>query len=103
MVFSDMKDMVMRNTVLLGITIAVLAAFVNQLVISFINDIIIPIIDRDGDNDNEPDINKIANYTVKINGITFKIGAFVLALIRFILVLFFIFIVCYILLKSKKP
>ncbi len=102
MVLGDMKDMIMRNTVLLGITIAVLAAFVNQLVISFINDIILPIIDRDGDDNNEPDINKIANYKVKVNGITFKIGAFILALIRFVLVLFFIFIVCYILLKTKK-
>lgn len=92
----------MKNTALLGITIAVIAAFVNQLVFSFINDIIIPIIDRDGDNDNEPDINKLSNYKVKINGITFKTGAFILALIRFILVLFFVFMVCLILLNYSN-
>jgi large-conductance mechanosensitive channel len=102
MVLVEIKDMISRNTALLGITIAVVATFVNQLVFSFINDIIMPIIDRDGNNDNEPDINRIANYIVKINGMTFKIGAFILALIRFILVLFFIFIVCLLLLKYKK-
>ncbi len=102
MVFNDIKNMVTTNTALLGITIAVMAAFINQLVFSFINDIIIPIIDRDGDNDNEPDINKLSNYKFKVNGITFKTGAFLLALIRFILVLFFIFIVCLIILKYKN-
>jgi hypothetical protein len=102
MVLSEIKDLIMKNSAILGITIAVVATFINQLVFSFINDIIMPIIDRDGNNDNEPDINKIANYVIKINGITFKIGAFILALIRFILVLFFIFIICYILIKYKK-
>ncbi len=102
MVFLEIKDMITKNTALLGITIAVVATFVNQLVISFINDIIMPIIDRDGNNDNEPDINKIANYKIKVTGMTFKIGAFILALIRFILVLFFILIVCLILLKYKN-
>ncbi len=102
MVFNDIKNMITTNTALLGITIAVMAAFINQLVFSFINDIIIPIIDRDGDNDNEPDINKLSNYKLKVNGITFKTGAFLLALIRFILVLFFIFIVCLIILKYKN-
>jgi large-conductance mechanosensitive channel len=102
MVLSEIKDLIMKNSAILGITIAVVATFVNQLVFSFINDIIMPIIDRDGNNDNEPDINKIANYVIKINGITFKIGAFILALIRFVLVLFFIFVICYILIKYKK-
>ena len=102
MVLSEIKDLIMKNSAILGITIAVVATFVNQLVFSFINDIIMPIIDRDGNNDNEPDINKIANYVIKINGITFKIGAFILALIRFVLVLFFIFVICLILIKYKK-
>ncbi len=90
MIIAQITDFIMKNSVMFGITIAVLSSFVNQLVFSFINDIIMPVIDRDGNNDNQPDINKIADYTVKTNGITFKIGAFIVALIRFILLVFII-------------
>lgn len=102
MILSEFTELIMKNSVLFGITIAVMSTFVNQLVLSFINDIVMPIIDRDGNNDNQPDINRIANYTIKINGITFKIGAFILALIRFILLLFMIFILSFVLIKIKK-
>ena len=89
MIISEIIELIGKNTLYLGITMALLSFFVNQLVFSFINDIIMPIIDRDGNNDNLPDINKIADFKVKVNGITFKVGAFILALIRFILLLFF--------------
>ena len=98
----EFTDIIMKNSVMLGITIAVLATFVNQLVVSFINDIIMPIIDRDGNNDNKPDINKIADYTIKTGGITFRIGAFILALIRFVLLLFMLFIIALVIIKVKK-
>jgi large-conductance mechanosensitive channel len=99
---TEITQILMKNSVMLGITIAVLATFVNQLVVSFINDIIMPIIDRDGNNDNQPDINKIADYTLKAGGITFRIGAFILALIRFILLLFILFILCLVIVKVNN-
>jgi large-conductance mechanosensitive channel len=102
MSLSEFTKILMKNTIMLGITIAVIASFVNQLVFSFINDIIMPVIDRDGNNDNIPDINKISNYTVKTNGITFKMGAFIVALIRFILLLFIIFILSMVIIKINK-
>jgi large-conductance mechanosensitive channel len=98
----EFTDIIMKNSVMLGITIAVLATFVNQLVLSFINDIIMPIIDRDGNDDNKPDINKIAEYKVKAGGITFRVGAFILALIRFVLLLFMLFIVSLVIIKLKN-
>jgi large-conductance mechanosensitive channel len=102
MILTEFTELIMKNSVLFGITIAVMSTFVNQLVLSFINDIIMPIIDRDGNNDNQPDINRIANYTITTNGITFKIGAFIVALIRFVLLLFMIFILSIVLIKIKK-
>jgi large-conductance mechanosensitive channel len=102
MLLTEITDLIMKNSVFLGITIAVIASFVNQLVFSFINDIIMPIIDRDGDNNNEPDINRIANYTIKAGGITFRIGSFILALIRFTLLIFIIFILCLVLININK-
>ena len=99
---TEFTSIIMKNTVMLGITIAVLSTFINQLVLSFINDIIMPIIDRDGNNDNTPDINKIADYKVKIGGITFRFGAFILALVRFVLLLFMLFIVSLVIIKLKN-
>ena len=99
---AQITDIIMKNSVMFGITIAVLSSFVNQLVFSFINDIIMPVIDRDGNNDDQPDINKIANYEVKIGGIKFRIGAFILALIRFVLLLFILFILCFVIIKIKN-
>jgi large-conductance mechanosensitive channel len=99
---SELQQLVMKNSVLFGISIAVISTFVNQLVMSFINDIVLPIIDRDGNNDKKPDIDKIAGYTIKTNGITFKIGAFIVALIRFIILLSIIFILSLVLVKIKK-
>ncbi len=102
MIFDEIKTLFTNNSALFGVTIAVVSMFVNQLVFSFINDIIMPVIDRDGNDDNNPDINKIADYNIKVGGITFKIGAFIIALIRFVLVMFFLFIVCVILVKKQK-
>ena len=62
-----------------------------DLVISFINDIVLPITDRDGDDDQEPDIHKLKNITIKTRGITFRIGSFLITLIRFIVVIILLF------------
>lgn len=99
---SELQQLLMKNSVLFGISIAVISTFVNQLVLSFMNDIIIPIIDRDGNNYQKPDIDKIGNYTIKTNGITFKVGAFIVALIRFVILIFIIFILSLVLVKMKK-
>jgi large-conductance mechanosensitive channel len=102
MVLENFTKLIMSNSVLFGISIAVLSTFVNELVFSLINDIILPIIDRDGNNDNDPDINKIKNITVKTNGITFKIGAFIVSLIRFIILLLILFIISLVILKTTN-
>ena len=98
----ELQQLVMRNSVLFGISMAVISTFVNQLVMSFINDIILPIIDRDGNDDKKPDIDKISDYIIKTNGITFRVGAFIVALIRFIILLFIIFTLSIVLIKMKK-
>ena len=99
--FKQFTEIVMKNSILFGISVAVISAFVNELLFSFINDIIMPIVDRDKDGDNEPDINKLKHSTIKIKGITLKIGSFIVALIRFIVLISILFIITMILLKMK--
>jgi large-conductance mechanosensitive channel len=98
----QLTDLLYKNTILFAISIAVISAFANNLIHSFINDIILPIIDRDGNSDNDPDINKLNNFTINFYGITFKVGAFIIALIKFIILLFILFIIGIILIKLNK-
>lgn len=101
MIFKEFTELVMKNSVLFGISVAVLSTFINQLLFSFMNDIILPIIDRDGDDDKEPDINKITNYTVKYKGITFKVGSFIVNIIRFVIIIVILFLIAGVLIKMK--
>ncbi len=100
---SKFTEIIMKNSVLFGISIALLSTFVNELVLSFINDIILPIIDRDGDNNGEPDINRIKYLTIKTNGITFRVGSFIVSLIRFIILIFIFAVLTVVLLNTPKP
>ena len=100
--FNDITDLFLKNTILFAISIAVLSTFINELVFSFINDIVLPILDRDSNDDNEPDINKIKTMTVKTSGITFRVGSFIISLIRFIVLIFILFIIALIILHSTK-
>lgn len=102
MVFSQITDLFLKNTILFAISIAVLSTFINELVFSFINDIVLPILDRDSNDDNEPDINKIRHMTVKTSGITFKVGSFIISLIRFIVLIFILFVIALIILHTTK-
>jgi large-conductance mechanosensitive channel len=90
------NDFIMKNSVFFGISVAVLSAFVNELVGSFINDIIFPIIDRDGNDDDESDLKqKLRHKTLTVNKITFKYGSFIYSLIRFSLLIIILLIVTF--------
>jgi large conductance mechanosensitive channel len=78
---------------------AILSDRINEITNAFVNSLVIPIINRDGDNDGEKDIKKIEEHQVKIYGITFETGKFLMALIKFIIVTYIIFILSRILKK----
>tara|TARA_Y100000389_G_C17310358_1_gene437659 strand:- start:10 stop:345 length:336 start_codon:yes stop_codon:yes gene_type:complete len=80
-----------ENDILAAIIVTVISTYVSKITQSFINDIIIPIIERDGDNDGKADIKKLQNYKLKCFGITFKIGSFLINLIKFSCVMLMIY------------
>tara|TARA_B100000902_G_scaffold327503_1_gene323101 strand:+ start:8158 stop:8451 length:294 start_codon:yes stop_codon:yes gene_type:complete len=59
---------------------------------SFIDNILLPIINIDVNNDGKADINDFKNKIININGINFKLGPFVIELIKFIAIMFILFI-----------
>lgn len=82
-----------ENDILAAIIATVISTYVSRITESFINDIIMPIINRDGNDDKKPDINKLKNYKFNCFGFNLKVGNFLVNLIKFLSVLFLVFIV----------
>ena len=76
-----------ENDILAAIIVTVISTYVSKITQSFINDIIIPIVERDG----KADIKKLQDYKLKCFGITFKIGSFLINLIKFSCVMLMIY------------
>ena len=101
MVLKQFNDFVMRNGVMFGISVAILSAFINELVGSFINDIIFPLFESDKDKDQYPDLRtKMYNLTFDLNGKKIRYGSFLYSLIRFIILIGIIFLVVLLLKNS---
>lgn len=101
MVLKQFNDFVMQNGVMFGISVAILSAFINELLGSFINDIIFPLFESDKDKDTYPDLRtKLYNHTFKLNGKTIRYGSFLYSLIRFIILIIIIFLI---IILVKKP
>lgn len=78
------------------ITIAVAALIsqrVNKFADIFVDNLVVPIMDRDVDNDGERDIAHIENKVFVIAGAKFKVGKVYVAVLKLILVTYCIFII----------
>lgn len=77
---------------IMGVAIAaVLSDRINELTSEFVNLIIMPIINRDGDGDGIRDSKKLEDRTVTVFGIQFRIGKFIMIIIKFIVIAYIIF------------
>jgi len=82
-----------QNNIMATIVATVMSTYVTQLTTSFADDIILPIIYRDADGDGNADINKLKDYKIKTQGITFKIGNFITVLIKVLVVFVVLFFI----------
>ena len=83
-----------KNNVFSLAVAAVLSAHVNKLTESFIDDIIMPIINIDINKDGNEDLKtKLENIEFNIFHIKFKTGKFLLSIIKFIIISFIIYII----------
>ena len=72
-------DYLTQYNIIIAILVTIISNFATELVISFIHDIMLPIID------------KYNNNKIKTNDINLKICSFLISLIKFIIVLLLIF------------
>ena len=99
--FSDFTQLYHDKHIVNTIIITIISNFFLEFATSFNQNIIDPIINRDGDNNNIPDIKKLQNWELKILGIKFKLGLFLSSLIKAITGLIFVYFVINLLKKVK--
>ena len=81
------------NNVFTTAVAAVLSDRINEVTNVFVNSIIMPIMDKDSNNDGVRDIKKWEDKTITFCGIEFKVGNFALAVFKFLLVTYIIYII----------
>ena len=83
---------IIENNILESITANLLSFKTHELIDSFLENIILPFINRDADDDGDADINKIKNLNIKFFKIDLKIGNFILTLIKYFIIIYLVFI-----------
>ncbi len=72
---------------------SIFTQFIAELFSSLTNDILMPLLNRDFNNNNRGDINELKTKKVDIFGFRFNYGSFLVALFRFVIVLFILLVV----------
>lgn len=79
---NDFLSFLKNNNILSTIIATVMSTYITQLTTSFADDIVMPIIYRDGDEDGKADIKSLENTIMKVNGVKIKIGKFLVVLLK---------------------
>ena len=79
------------GNIVLTVLVTVISNYVYELINSLVNNIILPIVDREKYNTKEH-YNNLNDYVVDFNGIRLKTGAFLRSLIKFVLIMIIIFV-----------
>lgn len=98
---ADFLEFLNDNNILSVAIATILSSKINDISEAFVNHLVLPIINRDADNDGNPDVKNLEQYTLKISGINFEIGKFLIALIKFIIISYVVYLMSQIFRKTK--
>ena len=99
--YSDLLDFVSENSLMSSVIGTIIALNANDMATSLADDVIIPIFDRDLDDDGRPDVNIIKNFKVTITGVPVRMGEFLLKVLRLIIIIVIVFLV-YMIFKRRN-
>jgi len=88
---SGFKQFLVENNIIVTVIATIVSSCVTELSESLVNDLILPILNRDSDGDGEADLKNLEEYIVVTNGIKFKLGKFLLVIIKFVIILFIVY------------
>ena len=90
--FVTFVNFLKKNSVISLALAAVISNQLNKLTESFVDDIIMPIVNIDYDDDGEKDIKKLQDKEFHLFRIKFRTGNFIFLVIKFIIIAYIIFI-----------
>ncbi len=88
---NDFYIFIKDNHIIATAIATIFSKIITDLSYSFIDNILLPIINIDLDNDGKSDINNIKNKIINLYGISFKVGPFVIEIIKFVCILLMLF------------
>ena len=90
---NDFINFYKKNNINAAIIATVVSRLIGDLLYSFIDNILFPIIKIDINSDGKPDINSYINNHLNIFGMKFKFIKFLIELIKFFILLYIIYII----------
>ena len=91
MINNDFYIFIKDNQIIATTIATIFSRLIADVSYSFIDNILLPIINIDLDNDGNAEINSFKNKKFKMAGITFKIGPFVIEIIKFLCILYMLY------------
>jgi large-conductance mechanosensitive channel len=92
-IFKEFILFLKNNNIMSTIIATVLSTHVTELTTSFADNIILPIIYRDGNRDGKSDVKEVENYILKVKGIDFKLGKFYVVFLKVFIIFILLFII----------
>ena len=86
--FADFSSFLTDNNIVSIAIATVISKYITIMAMAIVDNILLPIINRDADNDGVKDIKKYQEYIFRLFGINFEIGAFIIVSIKFIFIIF---------------
>lgn len=85
-------NFIKNNNIFSTAIAAILSEQISNILSTFFDGIVLPVIDKDCDGDGKGDIRSLENKFIIIGNIKFPIGQFLLALVKFLIITYILFI-----------
>ena len=91
--YNSFMQFLKENQIVATVIATIISTYITNLSMSFTNDILLPIINRDADGDGKKDIDKYENYIITFYNIDFRIGSFALEICKFLIITYLMFLI----------
>ena len=91
MINNDFYIFIKDNQIVTTAIATIFSRIITDVSYSFIENILLPIINIDLDDDGKADINNLKNKKITFSGVTIKIGPFILEIIKFLCILYILY------------
>jgi large-conductance mechanosensitive channel len=88
---SSFLEFLSNNNVIATIIATMISQRITDVSNAIIDCLILPILNRDADGDGEADIKDIKEYELNLSGIKFKLGEFLIVILKFLIILFIVY------------